>query len=386
MPMTPDAASPPLVLIVEDDVALAGAIGRTLERQGFNARIAEAAATVLESVDDIDVIVTDLNMPGMNGLELLQELRERGREVPVIVLTGEPSLASAMRAVQLGAYRYFTKPVETAPLVEAIRSAAVLHRLARVSREARELAEHSDARAELAKLESAFVATMDTLYMVFQPIASGETRGILAYEALMRSREPRLPGPAQILAASERLQRVHVLGRTTRALTAARLEGLPDGTLCFVNVHAYDFLDPELFHPEAPLTRYASRVVLELTERASGESIADLRERVTRLREMGFRLAIDDVGAGYAGLQYFAQLAPDFAKIDMSIIRGLDTDPVRQRIVLSLAQMCRDLGIKVVAEGVETVGERDALVRIGCDALQGYLLGRPAEAFAPVQW
>ena len=121
----------------------------------------------------------------------------------------------------------------------------------------------------------------------------------------------------------------------------------------------------------------ASRVVLEVTEREALDGIPDLRERVRSLRSLGYRLAVDDLGAGYAGLSSFAVLEPDIVKIDMSLVRAVDREPLKSRLIDSIVTLCRDLGPLVVAEGIETSAERSVLVELGCDLLQGYLIGRP---------
>jgi len=95
---------------------------------------------------------------------------------------------------------------------------------------------------------------------------------------------------------------------------------------------------------------------------------------------------VDDLGAGYAGLTSFTLLEPEFAKLDMSLIRGIDSDPKRQCIVRSMKRLCDELGIAVVAEGIETPGERDMLIALGCDLLQGYLFAKPARAVSIVSW
>jgi EAL domain-containing protein (putative c-di-GMP-specific phosphodiesterase class I) len=128
----------------------------------------------------------------------------------------------------------------------------------------------------------------------------------------------------------------------------------------------------------------ADRIVLEVTERVSLDRIKDVRRRVQGLREIGFRIAVDDLGAGYAGLASFVQLEPDLVKLDMSLTRGVDKNATKQRLVSSMTQVCRDMGLLIVAEGVETAAERDTLCELGCDLLQGYFFGRPeAELRAP---
>ncbi len=118
-------------------------------------------------------------------------------------------------------------------------------------------------------------------------------------------------------------------------------------------------------------------MVLEITERATLDGVIDLRRRVERLRDLGFRVAVDDLGAGYAGLTSFVVLQPDIVKIDMSLIRGVEDDPTRQALVRSMAGVCREMDIMVVAEGIETEAERHTVAELGCDLLQGFLLGRP---------
>jgi EAL domain-containing protein (putative c-di-GMP-specific phosphodiesterase class I) len=130
----------------------------------------------------------------------------------------------------------------------------------------------------------------------------------------------------------------------------------------------------------------ADRVVLEITERAQLESVVDVSNRVARLRELGFKVAIDDIGAGYSGLTSFALLKPDMVKLDMALVRDLDKDPVKRRLASLVIQLCRDLGIEVVGEGIETRQERDTLLDLGCDLLQGYLFGRPSPPFCSVQF
>jgi EAL domain-containing protein (putative c-di-GMP-specific phosphodiesterase class I) len=126
--------------------------------------------------------------------------------------------------------------------------------------------------------------------------------------------------------------------------------------------------------------------VLEITERASFDDVKDVRSRIDRLRKLGYRIAIDDLGAGYAGLSSFTELEPHIAKLDMSLVRGIDTNERKQSIVGSMQKLCTDIGIIVVSEGVETPAERDMLVSLGCDLIQGYLFAKPARGFCEPVW
>jgi len=126
--------------------------------------------------------------------------------------------------------------------------------------------------------------------------------------------------------------------------------------------------------------------VLEVTERAPLEKIRDVTARVAQLRSLGYRIAIDDLGAGYAGLTSFAHLEPEVVKVDMSLIRGIDSSPMKQKLLGSIVALCRDLGIEMIAEGIETPAERDALVRLGGDLCQGYLFARPDKPWPEIRF
>ena len=109
--------------------------------------------------------------------------------------------------------------------------------------------------------------------------------------------------------------------------------------------------------------------------------------RGTLLRELGFRIAVDDLGAGYAGLSSFSQLEPEFVKLDMSLVRGVDASTRKRSVIRAMAQLCtHDLTIEVISEGVETTQERDALTQEGCDLLQGYLFAKPGRGFPMPLW
>jgi EAL domain-containing protein (putative c-di-GMP-specific phosphodiesterase class I) len=234
-------------------------------------------------------------------------------------------------------------------------------------------------------LERTFKRAMEGLFMVFQPIVSWSDRQIVAYEALVRTCEPELARPDLLFSAAEALDMIIPMGRRIRRGVAQLVGSAPEHVSLFVNVHGGELGDPELYDPESPLSLVAHRVVLEITERWSLDRFHDVGERIRALRDLGFRVAVDDLGAGYAGLTSFARLRPEIVKLDMSLIRGVHEDPTRQHLIRSLNGACRDLGIIVVAEGVETREERDTLIALGSDLLQGYLFSKPARAFPAVE-
>ena len=384
-----DAAGRGFVLLVDDDQSIARAYARTLGAAGFAVEIAfdgkAAAAAARER--NFDVIVSDIAMPEMNGLELLRVVREHDLDVPFVLMTGGPAVESAVRAVEYGALRYLIKPVSTGELEEVVARAVRLHQMARIKREALEMFRTEGKHlGDRAGLEVRFASALSSLWIAYQPIVSWAKRSTFAYEALVRNEEPTLRSPPDLFEAAERLGRTQDLGRTVRARVADTLDHDPIEGLLFVNLHAMELADDSLISPDAPLSRHASRVVLEITERAPLEQIRDASKRVAQLRSLGYRIAVDDLGAGYAGLTSFAHLEPDVVKVDMSLIRGIDQSPMKQKLLGSIVGLCRDLGIEIIAEGVETPAERDALVRVGGDLCQGYLFARPEKPWASIDF
>jgi EAL domain-containing protein (putative c-di-GMP-specific phosphodiesterase class I) len=226
---------------------------------------------------------------------------------------------------------------------------------------------------------------LESLWIAYQPIVSWSRKHVYAFEALLRSGEPALPNPGAVLEAAERLGRLADVGRAVRDRVAEAVATAPADHV-FVNLHTHDLLDDALYSTSAPLSRCADRIVLEITERATLEGVQDTRTRIAALRKLGFRIAVDDLGAGYAGLSSFAQLEPDVVKFDMSLIRGLHESPRKRKLIASMTKLFHEMHLQVIAEGVEVERERDALMEAGCDLQQGYLFAKPAVAFPAVSW
>ena len=392
---TSDTAAPPRaparqgsILLVDDDEPLARSLSRVLQGAGYEVTIAHDGAVAAKTVmrRAFDVIVSDIDLPGMTGVDLLRVVRAYDLDVPLILMTGTPSLDTATEAVSLGALEYLRKPFSNVVLLKAVEHASRLHRMAEIKRDALQLLGEAGAQAgDRAGLEVRFESALESMWMAFQPIVDMKNRRIYGYEALMRTREATLPHPGAVLGAAERLDRLVDLGRRVRGLAAAAFDRAPHDALLFVNLHTRDLLDLDLYSAGAPLSRIATRVVLEITERSTIDDIMDVQARVSELRRNGFRIAIDDLGAGYAGLSSFAALKPEVVKLDMSLVRNVHQSAIRQRLIGSMASLCREMGMQVVAEGVEVVEELDTVSGCGCGLLQGYFLAKPGPPFPGVQ-
>jgi EAL domain-containing protein (putative c-di-GMP-specific phosphodiesterase class I) len=380
-----DAQVPrPRVLVVDDDETLVRTYARTLAADGYDVEVrfdGEAAVSAVRA-NPFDVVLSDIDMPRLSGLALLERIRAHDLDIPVVLITGSPSLETAVAAVEHGALRYLSKPVDSQSLKNVTASAVRLHHLARAKRSALDLAGGVDRLVgDRAGLIASFGSALETMWIAYQPIVSWSGREVFGYEALLRSGEPKLPHPGAILDAAERLDRLPDLGRAIRSAACQPTMPMPDGAMLFVNLHTHDLLDDELFDKKSPLAAVAKNVVLEITERASLHHIRDVQARIGRLREMGFRIAVDDLGAGYAGLTSFAQLEPEVVKLDMSLVRNVHTQPTKQTLVRTMISMCKELGMKIVAEGIESPEERDVIVAAGCDLMQGYLFAKPGKPF-----
>jgi EAL domain-containing protein (putative c-di-GMP-specific phosphodiesterase class I)/CheY-like chemotaxis protein len=377
------------ILVVDDEPALLRAYTRALTRDGYEAEGATDGVRAKELLAEsrFDVIISDVCMPGMDGLELLRAVRRIDVDVPVILVTGAPTSRGAGEAVESGALLYLVKPVEFRALLQVVEHAIRLHRIARLKRDAMAHLGATDGMVgDRTGLEVRFESALASIWIAYQPIVSWKTREVYGYEALLRSNEPLLATPGAVIDAAERLGRLPQLGRTIRDRVASKIDETPGDAAIFVNLHPHDLADETLFAPDSPLSRAASRVVLEITERASLDEFKDVTTRIADLRDLGFRIAIDDLGAGYAGLTSFAQLQPEVVKLDMSLVRDVHKEPVKRKLIAAMTSLCSEMGMLVVAEGIECVEERDTLAEAGCELMQGYLFAKPGRPFPGIKW
>ena len=376
------------MVIVDDEPIVLRALTQMLEGSPYTVVPCLTPHEAIRHVSNgnVRVVVSDVAMPEISGIELLRMIRQYDPDLPVVLVTGQPALKTATEATEYGAFMYLIKPIKPEVFVSTVERAARLYRIAQTKRQAIALFGNGAVEAERVGLEMNFEQAMRGMWIAFQPIVRASDRTIFGYEALLRSDAPSMSGPGPILHAAERLGELERLGRSVREKAANSISGAHRSYALFVNLHPQDLLDPDLHDETAALSSVAGRVVLEITERSAITDVENARAIAIGLRDRGFRIAIDDLGAGYAGLSSFALLEPDFVKLDMTLIRDIDSSAVKQKLVKSLASLCQDMGLYVIAEGIETRAERDAVIDLGCDLLQGYLFARPGPAFPEVHW
>lgn len=216
----------------------------------------------------------------------------------------------------------------------------------------------------------------------FQPIIDAKDGSVFAYEALMRVDLPTLHSPADVLRLAREENCLHEVERITFFRASSAYQTLENAgkvvpsALLFVNSIASQYLTPDELSEYS--ARYASilpRIVIEITE----EEVLDpkaLRIKQT-IRGSSGAFALDDYGSGYSNERSLLELSPNYIKIDLSIIRDIDTDANKRQIVSNTVSYAHQRGMKVVAEGLETADEVRTVLSLGVDLLQGFFLAMP---------
>ncbi len=225
--------------------------------------------------------------------------------------------------------------------------------------------------------------------MALQPIVDVTRREVFAQESLVRTCSG---GPASQIFEQIDDDNRYRFDQMCRVKAVKLASELNIGSLLSIN-----FLPNAVYRPELCIRttlqaahEYAfpvERIIFEITEGEQIENREHLRNIVHHYKNQGFLTALDDFGAGYSGLNLLADIQTDLVKLDIALIRGIDSDRARRAIVRGVMQTCNDLDIRVIAEGIETKAELDTLRGLGIDLIQGFLLARPAfEAQSAVDW
>jgi len=331
-----------------------------------------------------DVALVDVRMPGGGGPRATREIVRRSPPTRVVALSAHQDVTTVLTMLRAGAVGYVVKSDSTDEILSAIHrsvegKSSVPERLAaglasamledvQGRRDSSRSSQLQRERVERAIDDRAFT-------MVFQPIFDLDGGAIVGMEALARFSELPQRTPNAWIAEAEA---VGLLMDLELALAGAALDGLeslpPDAYLALnfsPETAASDRLR-DLLERADP-----SRIVVEVTEQAPVADYDELREALSGLRERGVRLAIDDAGAGFASLRHIVRLDPDLIKLDITLTRQIESDPVRQALAVALVSFAEQIEATVVAEGVETELQLEALRRAGIRHAQGFLLGSP---------
>lgn len=224
----------------------------------------------------------------------------------------------------------------------------------------------------------------EDLQSYYQPIISLKDGVTFGWEGLIRGPEKsHFFLPHQLFEYAEKTGRSLLLESISRKKAMGRLQEWPSDAKLFINIDPRSMEDTTFLRKEALqlLENHGlspSNIVLEITERHAITNFDRFREIIHVYRKLGYLIAVDDAGAGYSSMETIVQTYPNYIKLDMSLTRGIDFDPVRRAIVEAFVMVARKVGCKIIAEGIETENELKTLIDLGVDFGQGFLLGRPA--------
>ncbi len=364
------------ILVVDDDPALRYALGAVLHRNGYQVEQAANGADALQksSQEPFDAALVDYQMAPGDGLEFLSRLRQIQPRCARLLMSGVLDFPVVMRAINHGdVSRVVEKPFRLDAIVAALEEViAARSRLEHLGRSA------GDRSLQVQRSQLDECLSGQLLNLALQPIVSASDGTLQGYEGLLRSRHCELNNAGRVIAAAEAHEAIGRLADRVAECARARLEALPPQLSLFINLHPAELSDAEGVRRRCEsLLPHAHRLVLEITERSQLLRMTGWRSTIDFLTRAGFRIAVDDVGAGYNSLAVLAELRPAFIKVDMSITRNIDREERRQRVLELLSRFARATATQLIVEGIETVEEAVAVKRIGADLLQGFLYGRP---------
>lgn len=384
-----------VALVVEDHDFQRRTVARMLRslgaREVLEAGDGKQALTLLQGTAQMDLVVCDLDMPGMDGMEFLRHLGQAHNTTPVIISSAQEralllSVEKMARAYGVRLLGTIEKPMTLDGLEDLIAKY--------------EPAKPAPARAAAAVAKFSLDQILHGLQQkqfepFFQPkveLATGRTIGA---EALARWRHPEHGpvGPYAFIALLEQSGKIDtltlvMLEAAADACRAWREHGLE--LTVSVNLSLVSLTDTTLADRITQTVRSAGldprHMILEITETAAMTEVAPALENLARLRMRGFGLSVDDYGTGFSSLRQLTRVPFTEIKIDQGFVTGCATNPSSRTIVESSVDMARRLGIKSVAEGVETRSDWNLLKAAGCDVAQGYFIARPMAAQAFGEW
>jgi len=382
------------ILIADDEETVVDTLTAVMAAEPDFEVVASAndAATAIElaSREQPDVAIVDVRMPGGGGVRATREIVRRSPPTHVLALSAHEDASTVLAMLRAGAIGYVVKGESTQEIVKAIHRCVnerptisdhvtneLAHTLAQQIHHVRGGSRNDQRLARVTR-----VLDEHAIRMVFQPIvdlASGDVAGL---EALARfDTKPNRP-PDVWFADAAAVGLLEELELTAVREAVSYLDQVPER--CFVSINlSPDSTVSEQFRDELtslPL----ERLVLEVTEHAPVDDYAELNEALGSLRRRGLRVAIDDAGAGFASLRHIVLVAPDLVKLDVTLIRNVDSDEVRHAVVTAITAFASQIGARVVAEGVETAQELETLRQIGVQFAQGFYLGIPGEIPADI--
>jgi EAL domain-containing protein (putative c-di-GMP-specific phosphodiesterase class I)/ActR/RegA family two-component response regulator len=389
LPLETTSIAPPRVrvLVADDEPALRNALSELLGQEehvelvGAAADADEAIALALRELPDVALV--DVKMPAGGGPRAAREIQRLSPTTRVIALSAFEDRPTVLEMLRAGAVGYLVKGTAAEEIVGSIRRVAgggtslsaeviggIVHELSSQLRREEIEAQARDARrGEIQR----FVAG-EGLTMAFQPIVDLTTQTAVGFEALARFRSIPLRAPDEWFAEAVALELGAQLELATIRRSLDALTLIPSEAYLSVNCSHRVAISDELLELLAPV---AGRIVVEITEHEPVDDYEALYGALARLRAHGVRIAIDDAGAGYASLRHTLNLSPDIVKVDISLTRDIDRDRGKRALASALISFADEMGMTIVAEGIETDAELHTLADLGVRFGQGFHLAEP---------
>ncbi|MGZ8701947.1 MAG: EAL domain-containing protein [Gaiellaceae bacterium] len=377
------------VLVADDEPVVLAALAElveaeeTLELVG-SAKDAQEAIEVAVR-EHPDVALLDVKMPAGGGPRAAREIRIGSLQTRVVALSAYEDRTSVLEMLRAGAVGYLVKGTRAAEIVKMVhnvtRGDVVLSSevMGDILEELTGRLRIEGEEEDLLKAQSERIRDVldnGRLSMVFQPIVDLEAEVVVGFEALARFPfAPDRPTETWFTEAAATGLRLEL----ELAAVKAALEVLPEAPVGpYLSVNAMPDTLASDGLAELLAAAPADRLVLEITEHAPVRDYEALNTAMHRMRGRGVRLAVDDAGSGFASLRHILQLAPDIIKIDIALTRNVYKDPARRALAAGLISFAAELGATIVAEGIQSRQELDALRELGVRYGQGFYLGRPA--------
>jgi len=365
------------ILIVDDEPAISQLLSILLGSHGYATKIALTGRQALEYISpDIDLVLLDKILPDSEGIKVFQQLKSNAqtRDIPIIIISGNQNKSDRIESLYLGAEDYLTKPFEPEELFARMD---VIFRRHHARPMDDDYNRHQETICELRR-----IINEEDINVCFQPIFLLKPMRLLGLEMLSRPHTMSPMSSPEIFFKNALkygvYHEVEMIGwRKALKMAADRFDGRQK---LFLNCDPY-LVESDKFSTVKDMFyrigMSCNEIFLEVTERSAVIAFDVFYERLREYREDGFKIAVDDLGAGYSSLESIIELRPEAVKLDRRIVNGVHGDPYKRSIVKLFVSFCRENNIICVAEGIETKEDLDALIESGVDAGQGYYLCRP---------
>ncbi len=356
------------ILIVDDEPSISELLTVLLSSQGYTTKVAASGRQALENITpDIDLVLMDMVLPDVEGLSVCRQIKTQSphKDIPIIAISGKQNRPDAKESLICGVEDYLHKPFEPEELfahVEMVLQRHELHLAGEFKR----------------------IINEESIHVRFQPIYFLKPMKLLGLEMLSRPQttSPILHPDIFFKAALKFgvYYEVEMIGWRKALKMAA--ESFDGRQTLFLNCET-NLLENRNFN--AIKSMFSSigvsgnDIFLEVTERTAVIAFDEFYKRIHEYRQEGFKIAVDDMGAGYSNLESIVKIGPEAIKLVKNVVKGVSADIYKNSMIKLISGFCRENGIVLIAEGIETKEDYEALLDLGVEAGQGYFLCRPTE-------